>query len=324
MGEIATTQLTPVGMWTNELNRIRGDLFSNAKAGNRIMSAFAMAEARAELMQSIKQEEIKAKLLRITDPEVCMVELANSPTPEDRARVCALAILTGFVPGDNEFSIFGGGGKPGKLFIKESGYRTLFGQIGVIPNVRTDHPEYVPFGTTGKKVWRVGGTASCEFQGQVYGVEFGGGENGIDFRLGINGYDSDNVAGIAAKARRQMLKMLWTITSPVLNSDHADDDSVIPQDDAPRIKSKEPELTGRELKAKGFENWRIAAQKRITDPEQLAKVNEYWTEIQNAKTKDALRLLHQDLQKNQVKALGKNNVDELCRWCAFCAEVLPA
>jgi hypothetical protein len=28
-------------------------------------------------------------------------------------------------------------------------------------------------------------------------------------------------------------------------------------------------------------------------------------------------------QLDQVKPLGKNNVDELCRWCAWNAEVLP-
>jgi hypothetical protein len=282
MGEITTTtQLSTVGRWTTELSRIRGDLFSSAKNGSRIMSAFAMAEARTELMESIRNEEIKAKLIRMTDPEIAMVELANNPTEADRARICALAILTGFIPGDNEFGIFGGGGgKAGRLFVKESGYRTLFGQLGVVPSVQTDHPEYVPFGTTGKKVWRVGGRAWCDFADERYEVTFGIGENGIDFRLGINGYDSDNVAGIAAKARRQMLKMLWTMTSPVLNSDHADDESIIPQEPEPARIEQTPVET-----AQSYDGSIIRLRKMLHEtPDKMTFVENVWTAIAEATT----------------------------------------
>jgi hypothetical protein len=79
----------------------------------------------------------------------------------------------------------------------------------------------------------------------------------------------------------------------------------------------------RKVQKAGFDGWHKAAQTRVTDAAQLAVINEYWSEIANATNKDQLRLLHQDLTKNQVKPLGKNNVDELCRWCAWNAEVLP-
>jgi len=46
----------------------------------------------------------------------------------------------------------------------------------------------------------------------------------------------------------------------------------------------------------------------------------YWDEIGNATNKDQLRLLYDDINRTQVKPLGKNNVDELLRWCKWCAE----
>jgi hypothetical protein len=179
-----------------------------------------MAEARIALIESLDDEQIKARLLRMTDPRIGMVELANSPTEEDRIRVCAIAILSGFCPGDDQFAVFGGKGG-GKLYTKEAGFRTLFAHLGIVPEISTGHPEFVPLGTSGKKVWRVGGKASCEYQGKSYAVEFTGAG-----ALGLPGYESDNVAGITAKARRQILKALWAKVSPILNSDQADDVSM--------------------------------------------------------------------------------------------------
>jgi hypothetical protein len=116
--------------------------------------------------------------------------------------------------------VFGGKGG-GKLYTKEAGFRTLFAHLGIVPEISTGHPEFVPLGTTGKKVWRVGGKASCEYQGKTYAVEFSG-----PGALGLPGYESDNVAGITAKARRQILKALWAKVSPILNTDQADDGSM--------------------------------------------------------------------------------------------------
>ena len=148
-----------------------------------------------------------------------MVELANNPSHEDRIRVCAIAILSGFTPGDDQFAVFGGGKQAGKLYVKERGFRTLFSHLGVVPEVRTSHPEFMPLGTGGKKIWRVGGSASCQYQGKEYSIDWSG-----DNAIGIPGYDTDNVAGIAAKARRRLLQALWVMVSPILTSDQVEDD----------------------------------------------------------------------------------------------------
>ena len=221
----ALTKTNTTTEWLSRIDASRNELIEVAKTGNRISSAFAMAEARIALIESLEDEQIKARLLRMTDPRIGMVELANNPTDEDRIRVCAIAILSGFCPGDDQFAVFGGKGG-GKLYTKEAGFRTLFAHLGIIPEISTGHPEFVPLGTTGKKVWRVGGKASCDYQGKEYSVDFSG-----PGALGVPGYESDNVAGITAKARRQILKALWSKVSPILNTDHADEpDAGISQD----------------------------------------------------------------------------------------------
>lgn len=321
----ALTKTSPTTDWLTRIDASRTELIEVAKSGNRVASAFAMAEARISLIESLEDEQIKARLLRMTDPRIGMVELANSPTEEDRIRVCAIAILSGFCPGDDQFAVFGGKGG-GKLYTKEAGFRTLFAHLGIVPEISTGHPEFVPLGTSGKKVWRVGGKASCDYQGKSYAVEFTGAG-----ALGLPGYESDNVAGITAKARRQILKALWAKVSPILNSDQADDVpmDLTQSDEKPKAIEVTPAAVAPEptddqaLGKAGFEGWHKRAQTRITDAEQLHAVNEYWEAIKTAKNKNELRVLHSDLKNTQVKPLGKNNVDELCRFIVFTQSAVP-
>jgi len=244
MAEI--TVHSPISKWLTRIESSRSQLIDAARSGNRVAGAFAMADARVDLIESLADENIRARLLRMTSPEIAMVELANNPTDEDRVRICAIAILSGFCPGEDQFAIFGGGRnkdgsyKAGKLYIKEAGFRILFAHLGIVAEVHTTHPEYVALGTAGKKVWRVGGSASCDYNGTEYAVKFEG-----DELIGIPGYDSDNVAGISAKARRRILQALWAKVSPVLTTDQADDETETIRETQPlptitEAKSKEP------------------------------------------------------------------------------------
>jgi hypothetical protein len=303
MGELITANLkntdgseTVMQQWTQDLASTRSTMFSGIKTGDKLMMAFAKARAMQQILSTTKNERLKAELLIVTDPDVAMVELANNPTPDDRVRICAIACMTGFVPGSGEFGIFGGGNdkngkaKPGKLFVKEAGYRTLFAQLGVVAHVEVDHPEYVPFGTSGKKVWRVAGRAHVEVNGEHHEAVYQIGSNGIDFRLGISGYESDIIASVTAKARRQMLKQLWTMVSPMLSEDHADDDDVLPQNtDQPAAITqqieKQPEPTQEEQHKGSLDRIR----KILGDnPDQLTFVESVWNEIAAAKTQEKL------------------------------------
>lgn len=236
-----------------------------------------------QLIESLTDENIKARLLRMTDPRINMVELANNPTDEDRIRVCAIAILSGFCPGDDQFAVFGGKGG-GKLYTKEAGFRTLFAHLGIVPEVSVGHPEFVPLGKSGKKIWRVEGKASCSYGGKEYAVEFSGA-----MALGLPGYEPDNVAGITAKGRRQLLKALWTKVSPILNDDQADDVEVIPQTmlieepQQPVVVQPEPSETEKHEPS-------LARIRKILgdNPDQLTFVESVWNEIAAAKTMEKL------------------------------------
>ena len=226
-----------IGQWLDRIDATRNELITSAKSGNRVAAAFAMADARCDLIDSLKDEAIRAKLLRMTDPEIAMVELANNPTDEDRIRICAIGILSGFTPGDEQFAVFGGGfdkrankPKPGKLYVKERGFRTLFSHLGIVPECTTGHPEWLEYGGAGKKMWAVTGRASCTYQGEEYAVEFT-----KNSAVMIEGYDYDNTAGIAAKARRRLLQALWVKVSPILSTDQYDDDD---QDTVPLVESQ--------------------------------------------------------------------------------------
>jgi hypothetical protein len=282
MGTITTTTNT-VSDWLTRIDASRNELIDAAKNGSRINAAFAMAEARIQLIESLTDENIKARLLRMTDPRINMVELANNPTDEDRIRVCAIAILSGFCPGDDQFAVFGGKGG-GKLYTKEAGFRTLFAHLGIVPEVSVGHPEFVPLGKSGKKIWRVEGKASCSYGGKEYAVEFSGA-----MALGLPGYESDNVAGITAKGRRQLLKALWTKVSPILNDDQADEVEVMPQTmlieepQQPVVVQPEPSETEKHEPS-------LARIRKILgdNPDQLTFVESVWNEIAAAKTMEKL------------------------------------
>jgi hypothetical protein len=201
MGELTKTeQLTG---WLSKVGNAQQMWAAAINSDDRLRIAFAEAEAKLALLESL-DETIAAYLLRFCDPKLQMVEVVNNPTDEEKVRITAMAILTGLVPGNDDFAVFGGKGGA-KLYIKENGYRKLFAKLSgcTAPDVQTGHPVFTDLGN-GKKVWRVSGKASCERHTQPYDVERVG-----DFAIGIPGYDSDNVAGISAKAQRRLLQLLW-------------------------------------------------------------------------------------------------------------------
>ena len=291
MGALVTQDKT--GDWLTRIDASRQNLISAANSGSKMKAAFATADARAELIETLKDEEIRAKLLRISGADIGMVELANNPTDDDRVKWCAIAILSGFCPGEDQFAIFGGGkdrdgnAKPGKLYTKEAGFRTLFAHLGIVPEVAIGHPEFVPLGTTGKKVWRVGGKASCDYQGTSYSVEFTG-----PAALGLPGYESDNVAGISAKARRQMLKALWAKVSPILTQDHSEpDDDTIPQDAPAAIGVTDPQKPVDEPSQEKQHEGSLVRIRQILAEQQdkLVFVESVWNSIATARSLEKLK-----------------------------------
>ena len=107
--------------------------------------------------------------------------------------------------------------------------------------------------------------------------------------LGLPGYESDNVAGITAKGRRQLLKALWTKVSPILNDDQADEVEVIPQtmliEEPQPLAAADPQPSETEKHEPSLTRIR----KILADnPDQLTFVESVWNEIAAAKTIEKL------------------------------------
>jgi hypothetical protein len=315
MGELATK--TTTNDWLTQVQSSRDQLIEAAKSGNKLQVAFAIADARAQLLESLKNPEVRARLLKITQEDLQLVELANNPSEDDRVRICAIAILSGLTPGDDEFAIFGGGrGRAGKLYLKEKGLRALFAQFGVVPSVSVGHPQWVALGDSGKKVWRVEGQVSVTWRGELHVEEFTG-----PFALGISGYETDNVDGITAKARRKMLSALWRRVSGLLSADEiADDPEMIVTAEAPA--AIEHDDGGAESLANGVHQGAYDnAQTRIKDAYQLEVFNELWKQIAAETTVEGQRGLWVETGK-QLDVIGEKNVKILRAWCEYRSNAL--
>ena len=203
--------------------------------GNPMLMAVAEADAKATMLQQIRQQQVAAMLLRFCDPELAMTEIVGNCGDGEKIRCTGLAILSGFVPGKDEYAIFAGkGNSPSKVYVKENGYRKLLGilpgcQIG---DVQVGFPQIETL-DGGVEVWSVAGRADCTVDGRKISVEAAG-QFSIRLPVKRSRQDSsviDNVDGIAAKARRRLLQQLWRkATGSSFIDDANDADSIQPHE----------------------------------------------------------------------------------------------
>jgi hypothetical protein len=308
---------------TAELTRLHGDT---------VASLYRVA-ALKEFRKVVSAEEIKALIIAAAGDgyEVAESErfkISDELKLEGAVRAMQKGYLLSDEAGPHFTVIVGKGGV--SVLIKESGHRHKLRRAGckhvdVIAAAVKMRPRP---NAAGKFDMIVEGRASCVLNGEVIEVH-----RGADLPIILPCYETDGPDGHEAKARRRLLRDLWAKVSgdfEPIELQEVDSEGIVEQSTEPvkaiaataKPDTEEPG-DARKVQKAGFDGWHKAAQTRVTNAAQLAVINEYWSEIANATNKDQLRLLHQDLTKNQVKPLGKNNVDELCRWCAWNAEVLP-
>jgi hypothetical protein len=214
-GIITTTQDQIVDSWLTNVSAAQDIWFSAINDDNPLRIAFAEATAKKLMLQTLKGENAKhiaAHLLAFADPEIDMIEVVGVPAQAEMIRVIAMGVITGFVPGQDEFSVFGTR-NGADLYVKENGYYSLFSRLKgcSVPDVRDGFPELTKL-DNGKLVWRVSGTASVEINGKTINQICEG-----PYAIGLQaaesrnqpGVSTDNVAGISAKARRRLLQLLW-------------------------------------------------------------------------------------------------------------------
>lgn len=214
-GIITTKEDQIVDSWLTNVSAAQDIWFSAINEDNPLRIAFAEATAKKLMLQTLKGENAKhiaAHLLAFADPEIDMIEVVGAPSQVDMIRVIAMGVITGFVPGQDEFAVFGTR-NGADLYVKENGYYSLFSRLkgASVPDVRDGFPELTKL-DNGKLVWRVSGTASVEINGKtITQVCEGPYAIGIQAAESKNqpGTSTDNVAGISAKARRRLLQLLW-------------------------------------------------------------------------------------------------------------------
>jgi len=249
------------------------------------------------------------------------------PTNEVCHTVVAEAEAKQFELCSKQYSIWANG----TLYIKEDGYRRLFFLHEHCSDLDTnlDPPEWRKLAD--RQMWCVRVRGSVLFKGKKVV---------IDTTIGVNANATDGIAKIESHAERSLLKKLWKkATSISLEADDEASDEITsgvlviePTGYLPPVSTieatagvaaKAEEITEYERNMRVFRMGHEATQKRIKDPKQLALYNEYRDAITDATNKNELRLLHSTLQKTEVAALGKNNVDELCRYIVCIQESVP-
>lgn len=195
------------------LDEARQHWLAAVSEGNPMLVAVAEADAKATMLQQIRQQQVAAMLLRFCDPELAMTEIVGNCGDGEKIRCTGLAILSGFVPGRDEYAIFAGkGNSPSKVYVKENGYRKLLGMLPgcQIGDVQVGFPQIETL-DGGVEVWSVPGKADCTIDGRKICVEATG-QFAIRLPVKRSRQDNsviDNVDGIAAKARRRLLQQLW-------------------------------------------------------------------------------------------------------------------
>lgn len=214
-GIITTTQDQIVDSWLTNVSAAQDIWFSAINEDNPLRIAFAEATAKKLMLQTLKGENAKhiaAHLLAFADPEIDMIEVVGAPAQSDMIRVIAMGVITGFVPGQDEFAVFGTR-NGADLYVKENGYYSLFSRLKgcSVPDVRDGFPELTKL-DNGKLVWRVSGTASVMLNGKTI-TQTSEGSHAIGIQAAEStktpGTSTDNIAGISAKARRRLLQLLW-------------------------------------------------------------------------------------------------------------------
>jgi hypothetical protein len=289
-----------------------------------------MAMAIQELRQALTPEAIAAVHELEGTALGFKTDKFDGKYPDDTIRMCVIeAMLRGVSIVGNQFNVI-----KGNFYIARNGWEAKLRKAGctqIVPTI--GKPEEVLLGTPNQKDNRqitatFAAQATCMKDGKRYAVNASIADS-VDGRIEVSAFGKDLQAcidGLKGKSEARILKKLYFLACDATDLDDDESHVIVVEPTTERIEVTPavPEPTDEQALGKaGFDGWYKRAQTRITDADQLRAVNEYWEAIKAAKNKNELRVLHSDLKNTQVKALGKNNVDELCRFIVFVQESVP-
>ena len=213
-----------VGTFISQAGNAQLAIVKSLNSGNELLSSFAKADA-CRMIIAATDDDIRSYLASIADARIGMVEVVEPGRRPDEsaiADVMCLAIMNGFVPGKDQFSVYGKKNGGASLYVKKSGYEKWFSHLSncSIPDVKHEHPVYKKFGKGDKHNWVTEGFAQCVYNGKTYRVDRSG-----PHAIAIPGYDSDQISSVSTKVKRALLKELWQmLTNYALDDNDVDDD----------------------------------------------------------------------------------------------------
>jgi len=240
----ALTTTTTVRELTQLCKNGRQAYLEAVQRRDEMEAAMIRADALLGAIEAAQTEQAAAALLRMAHPDAGMVEVVGEGSNRETVRVMAMALFCGFTPGNDEFAIFHGRVKS-SLYLKAAGIKKIMLQIGCRDiHVAPGFPVQVKT-NTGMTVWAVDGMASAVMGGQVFRLKFTDSEppkepDGILYFRTVklpckffkNSNDtSDQIDGIASKARRRMLLELMRLAQTAAgmtpeDSNEADDTTI--------------------------------------------------------------------------------------------------
>ena len=98
-----------VGTFISQAGNAQLAIVKSLNSGNELLSSFAKADA-CRMIIAATDDDIRSYLASIADARIGMVEVVEPGRRPDEsaiADVMCLAIMNGFVPGKDQFSVYG-------------------------------------------------------------------------------------------------------------------------------------------------------------------------------------------------------------------------
>jgi hypothetical protein len=303
---------------TAALTASRNAWLEAVNSGEPFAIALAEADAKLALLEQIKQQHVYALLARFCVAGTGMTEMVGNVSEHEAVRCTGLAILSGFMPGRDEYAIFAQRGAAAKVYVKENGYRKLLSMIPgcVMGDVKVGYPQIQQL--DGKvEVWAVSGEADCTVNGKRVPVEAKG---EFAVRLPVKRSREskdviDNVDGIAAKARRRLLQMLWRKVSGSAfiddsneaDAENPDPETVIVVESTPQPKPQ-PALPPQEPAPQSWGEEATQLGRKVGEVSQRF-LDDFYLLIGECKDVEELRILYKQMQTAE-KSQTEGKIDQ--------------
>lgn len=298
---------------TKEIARLHGDT----------VASLHRVAAMEKYKRTLQTDNIKALILSAAGDGYEVAESDKFKIPDAiklQGAVTAMArgYLISDVAGPHFTVILGKGGM--SLLIKEAGHRHKMKRMGVrnvdVKAVAVSMREKP--NTKDKFEMLIEGSASCEYNGEVFTIDRSG-----KFPIILPCYETDGPDGLEAKARRRLIRDLWAKVSGEFDAIELEEVDTEAAEQASVTVVDAPKISGVSKAEISFRDERDAVLKITSvDPEWSANVLEAWDAIANAASVDELESLGEVMKDRKTLADNQKLRDKFRLFYNFKKEAL--